>query len=206
MRSRVRVSASAPKHEVHSRNGYGLLFFEYNGIIWGERKVYMKRLITVMLMVIIAVGLMGCAEKAEPQGTQSEQQDIEETGSYDLQTEMQDMSGYIETQKVLDINVAVISDFFASFNSTDYRLRGMVTEYGPDSNGNIGCKLLCDNRPVTVYFDDGETTENGEYIEIVGDLLTISNSDWEDAANISINSAHILERGESVHEQIEQEQ
>jgi len=166
----------------------------------------MKRLTAVALMVIIAVGLMGCAAETEPQDTQSEMQDIAETEPYDIQTEMQDMSGYIESQEVLDIDVAAISDFFASFNSADYRLRGMVTEYGENSNGSIGCKLLCGNRPVTVYFDDGETTSNGEYIEIVGELLTINNADWEDAANISINFAHIVERGASVREQIEQEQ
>ncbi len=158
----------------------------------------MKKLFVILVLLILS----GCAAQtdAEP---------------YDIRKEMSDMSEYIESKEVFDVDVAAISDFFASFNNTDYRLRGMVTEYEEykDMFGNnqVKCEIVCGNRPVSVFLDGGELTSNGEYIEVVGKLLSISNSDWGEnvsqyPANIAISFAHIVERGASVREQIEDSQ
>lgn len=154
-----------------------------------------KRIIVVILAMVIL--LAGCAAQPamEP---------------YDIRSEMYDMSRQLgDKSNIVDIDIATLSDFFASIEATKYRLRGMVTEYKAEKNflGNymVSCYLLCDDITVSVVFADSESTSDGEYIEIVGELLGTGYGGYSNRASFAIGAASIVERGASVRERIEQD-
>lgn len=157
----------------------------------------MKRLLSVILAAVVVAGMAGCAAK-----TQAE--------PYELRNEMLDMSRHLDNKSnIVDIDVPTLSKFFEAVYGTKYRLRGMVTNYKAEVNflGNytVSCDLLCDDMTVSVYFNNGESASDGEYVEVVGELLGIGYGGYSNAASFALNFASIVERGASVRERIEQD-
>lgn len=156
---------------------------------------------TAALAVVIAVGLAGCAAETD-------------AGSYNLQDEMHDMSMYLSDESnIVDVDIKVLNDFMGSVEKTNYRLRGMVTDYEEELyQGALGdsmartCSLICDSLTVHVMFADGETAKNGEYIEVVGKPFALKYDKYaDDRTQFSLIGCAIVERGASVRGRIEQE-
>ena len=157
----------------------------------------MKRLFVILVLLM----LTGCAAKADAE-------------LYNLQSEMNNMSRYLGNENsVVDVDISTLNEFFGDVDTAAYRLRGMVTDFREETIDGIlddysmnACDLVCVDLPVSVYFADGESATNGEYIEIVGELFTLDGDNLLDNASFSIREAHIVERGASVREQIEDSQ
>ena len=131
---------------------------------------------------------------------------------YNLEREMRSMSRYLgDKGTIVDVDVTTLDKFFKSVDNVKYRLRGMVTDYKEkpslfyENKKRYTCDLLCSNdMRVSVYFKDDEGVADGEYVEIVGELLTIGMGS-SDRTCFSIYDASIVERGASVRERVESE-
>lgn len=154
----------------------------------------MKKFLALFLVGLMVFGCVGCAKEKET--------------DYDLGSSMSEMTDSIKNEnKIMDIDAKTLSSFFAAIDDAKFRIRGMVTDYaekniiGLDSKN---CKLVCDGLVVDVYFNEDQEVANGEYIEVVGELLTIS-GEIGDGAAFSLNFSNVVERGASVRERIEGE-
>lgn len=152
----------------------------------------MKRFICFALACIIVI-MFGACTKAD---------------EYSLETGMRQMEKYFASQEnIVEVDVVTFSSFCDSFNSTKFRLRGMVTESKSLTNGFTGSNyisfcLITDGMSVSVFLEDGEIVRDGEYVEVVGNLLQFGNES-EKRAGCSIHNATVVERGSSVRERIE---
>lgn len=131
---------------------------------------------------------------------------------YNLEREMRSMSRYLgDKGTIVDVDVTTLDELFKSVDNVKYRLRGMVTDYKEEPNLFFEskimytCYLLCSNdMRVSVYFKDDEGVADGEYVEIVGELLSIGKG-YSNTTGFSITNASIVERGASVRERVESE-
>jgi hypothetical protein len=155
----------------------------------------MKRLIVVVAALFI---LTGCSAAT---GTEP----------YDFQHEAFRMKQYFnDNDNIVDEDVSTLSDFLGSIDGAKYRVRGMVSDCTENENFVSGDRYLMfylvSDIKVSVLLESGQVATDGEYIEVVGELLDIQNETipmMKDHANFTLHNAKVVERGASVRERIE---
>lgn len=149
-----------------------------------ERTMEMMKRFIVAVMVIVSVLFCGCdISNAETKTTT--------TTVWDLVNAYQN----IQDGGILEVDYYGLDKLSKEMRETQFRICGVLTEV-KESSGLIGCsaQLVVGNNEVHIYFADNQVPVEGEYVEVVGELLS--------PLTVSLTDCRITERGDSVRERI----
>lgn len=158
-----------------------------------------KTLCSLLVVITVFLSCFACADNKKPDLKECTVEEVMQAFSICVK----------QNENSVDVDADTLHDFWDTCASMKIRLPGMVTEV--DKSGStlfpyithLSCKLVCGEKEVSVFFEDkNESIAEGEYIEIVGNLLSLHDG-WSKNASFSINDAQIVERGKSVREQLE---
>ena len=159
-----------------------------------------KVLIMVSIILMLCAGT-ACAKEDEPP----------KSNDYSVKELMREFPKSVENEhSIIDVDVSTLNEFFNTCATMKVRLRGMVIKYesAPSlilpSYTQTSCVLVCDGKEIRVFFEsENEIATDGEYIEIIGEILSMSKPVTADSVSFTINNAKIIERGSSVKAQCE---
>lgn len=157
----------------------------------------MKRFVVLVLVGLMVFGCVGCSEEQEEK-------------TYDLALGMREMTTSLNNEnQVADVDLEALNRFCDALHNTKFRVRGMVTEYEITQMGSKSCQIVCGEFKVHTFLSDDEDSTDGEYIEVIGGILTMDEYEGYGSppyrASFVLHNASIVERGASVRERIESE-
>lgn len=149
----------------------------------------MKRILCGVLALVLSLTLAGC----EP----SKESNDDYLSSKEAINQL--IISLNNDRHIVDIGAEELDKFMTELDKITFRVCGMATDvetYQDYLNDRtvMRCSLTDGKTEISVYFKDIQSITNGEYIEVLGELL---------GSGSALNNATISDRGKSVEEKLD---